>query len=185
MNFCLKYPIQCPNAFYNAVIPRENINEHKKTCQYEMVDCSNGCGLELQQQHLNNCMSKKCWRGTVKCQYCHITGKHYIIHGNHKEQCLKFPISCPNKYNLHILRDDLTKHADVCPMKLIACDYFIMHCEKVINLKDHKVHNKTKIGEHLYHLLQIKSTLFNKSNLQRNNNLNISCYIYWYLPRST
>ena len=54
MNFCLKYPIQCPNAIYNAVIPRENINEHRKTCQYEMVNCSNGCGLELQQQHLNN-----------------------------------------------------------------------------------------------------------------------------------
>ena len=149
MDLCLKYPIQCPNANCNTAMPRENINEHRKACQYEMVDCSNGCGLELQRRQINNHMSKKCSHRTVKCQYCHITGKHYIIHGDHKEQCQKFPVLCPNKCNLHIPRDNLAKHADVCPMKLISCEYFIVGCEKVMNLKDQKVHNKTKVEEHL------------------------------------
>ena len=148
-DLCPKFPMQCPNASCTAEIFRQDVDEHRKTCQYEMVDCCNGCGLTLQRRQLNNHMSKKCLHRTTKCQYCQITGKHLIIQGEHKEQCPKLPISCPNKCNLHIPREDLTKHADVCPMKLIPCDYFNVGCKKAIFLKDQKMHNKTKVEEHL------------------------------------
>ena len=149
IDLCLKYPIRCPNVNCTVEMSREDISKHRKTCQYEMVDCSNGCELAVQRRQLNNHMSKKCSHRAVKCQYCQITGKYYSIQGDHKEQCPKFPVPCPNKCNLHVTRDDLTKHADVCPMKLIPCDYFIVGCEKVINLKDQKTHNKAKVEEHL------------------------------------
>ena len=54
------------------------------------------------------------------------------------------PISCPNKCNAHIPRDDLTKHTDVSNET-----YFNVGCKAPIILKDKKMHNKTKVEEHL------------------------------------
>ena len=148
IDLCPKFPMQCSNSNCTTVVFRKDVDEHRKTCPYEVVDCCNGCGLEFQRQKLNN-HNKKCSHRTVKCQYCHITGKHLFIQGEHKEQCPKLPISCPNKCNARIPRDDSTKHADVCPMKSIQCEYFTVGCEKMIILKDQKMHNKTKVEEHL------------------------------------
>ena len=33
----------------------------------------------------------------VNCQYCHDTGKHQFIEGQHKEECPKLPLLCPSK----------------------------------------------------------------------------------------
>lgn len=172
-DFCPKFPMQCPNVSCTAEIFREDIDEHRKTCQYEMVECCNGCGSAFQRRQLNNHMSKKCTHRTVKCQYCHITGKHLIIYGEHKEKCTKLPVPCPNKCNVHVPRDDLTKHTEVCPMKLIPCDYFNVGCEKTINLKDQKMHNKAKLEEHLlltankFHYIQQEQVAM-KQQLEQN-----------------
>ena len=51
----------------------------------------------IQRQNMTIHGLNECLRRKVYCQYCHDTGEHQFIEGNHKEDCPKFPLPCPNK----------------------------------------------------------------------------------------
>ena len=119
-------------------------------CQFEDVTCSNDCGKCLQRQYLTSHVEDECIRRKVDCQYCHITGEHQFIEGEHKEQCPKFPIACPNNCEVgSVPRDDVEEHMKMCPLELIQCEYHVVGCEERMARKDQKKHNKEKIEEHL------------------------------------
>ena len=86
-DLCPKFPMQCPNFNCNVKVLRKDLDEHRKTCQYEIVECCNGCGLTLQRQKLASHMATKFPHRTVKCQYCYITEKYSFIQGKHREEC--------------------------------------------------------------------------------------------------
>ena len=96
--------------------------ENSNGCQFEDVTCSNDCGKCLQRQYLTGHVEDECVRRKVDCQYCHITGEHQFIEGEHKRQCPKFPIACPNKCEAdNIPREDIDKHRKMCPLEEITC----------------------------------------------------------------
>jgi len=120
-------------------------------CQFEEVTCSNDCGKCLQRQYLSNHVENECVRRKIDCQYCHIAGEHQFIEGEHKGQCPKFPIACPNKCEVgSVLRDDVEEHMKMCPLELIHCEYRVVGCEERMARKDQKKHNKEKMEEHLF-----------------------------------
>ena len=91
-------------------------------CQFEDVTCSNDCGKCLQRQYLTGHVEDECVRRKVNCQYCHITGEHQFIEGEHKDQCPKFPIACPNKCEANsIPREDIDEHRKMCPLEEVTC----------------------------------------------------------------
>ena len=91
-------------------------------CQFENVTCSNDCGKCLQRQYLIGHVEDECVRRKVDCQYCHITGEYQFIEDEHKEQCPKFPITCPNKCEAdNILREDIDEHRKMCPLEEVTC----------------------------------------------------------------
>ncbi|XP_065887463.1 TNF receptor-associated factor 3-like [Dysidea avara] len=91
-------------------------------CQFEDVTCSNDCGKCLQRQYLTDHVEDECVRRKVDCQYCHITGENQFIEGEHKEQCPKFPIACPNKCEAdNIPREDIDEHRKMCPLEEVTC----------------------------------------------------------------
>ena len=58
----------------------------------------------------------------VDCQYCHITVEHQFIEGEHKDQCPKFPIACPNKCEVdNIPREDIDEHRKMCQFEEATC----------------------------------------------------------------
>ena len=119
-------------------------------CQFEVVTCSNDCGKCLQRQYLTDHVEDECVRRKVDCQYCHITGEHQFIESEHKEQCPRFPIACPNKCEVgSVPRDDVEEHMKMCPLKPIQCEYHVVGCEERMARKDQKKHNKEKMEEHL------------------------------------
>ena len=119
-------------------------------CQFEEVTCSNDCGKCLQRQYLAGHVQDECLRHKVDCQYCHITGEHQFIEGEHKEQCPKFPIACPNKCEVgSVPRDEIEEHMKMCPLELIQCEYHVVGCEERMARKDQKKHNKEKMEDHL------------------------------------
>ncbi|XP_065916949.1 TNF receptor-associated factor 3-like [Dysidea avara] len=147
---CPKFPIACPNKCEVDNIPREDIDEHKKMCPLEEVTCPNNCGANLQRRYIHTHIKIECPRLKVECQYCHITGEQQFIEGEHKEQCPKFPIACPNKCEVgSVPRDDVEEHKKMCPLELIQCEYHVVGCEKRMARKDQKKHNKEKMEEHL------------------------------------
>ena len=97
------------------------------------MTCSNDCGKCLQRQYLAGHVQDECLRHKVDCQYCHITGEHQFIEGEHKEQCPKFPIAC-----CEVGRDDVEEHIKMCPQELIQCEYHIVGCQERIARKDQR-----------------------------------------------
>ena len=94
-----------------------------------------------QQRYLTSHVETECPYRKVDCQYCHITGEHQFIEGEHKEQCPKLPISCLNKCGVGSLpREDMEAHRKECPLEMVQCAYHNVGCEERMTGKDLEFH---------------------------------------------
>ena len=119
-------------------------------CQFHEVNCPNDCGTGYQRQYLTSHVETECPRRKVNCQYCHDTGEHQFIEGQHKEECPKFPLPCPNNCGVgNIPRDGVREHTNTCPLQLIQCKYHMVGCEVIMTRKDQSKHYKEMMEEHL------------------------------------
>ena len=134
--FNINYPIQreiknlhiyCTNKKKGCVWQGElnDINNHlgnSNGCQFEQVKCSNECGKMIQRQYLAGHLRSGCPRRKVNCQYCHGTGEHQFIEGQHKEKCPKLPLPCPNKCEVgSVPRENMKAHKSVCQLEMVKC----------------------------------------------------------------
>ena len=119
-------------------------------CQFEDVKCSNECGKMLQRRYLTSHVETECPHRKVDCQFCHIAGEHQFIEGEHKEQCPKVPLSCPNECEAgDIIREDMEAHRKECPLEMIQCEYHNVGCEERMMRKRKRNHEEEKMEEHL------------------------------------
>ena len=122
MDKCPKFPLPCPNNCEAYKIPREDIDEHRKVCPLEEITCSNNCGAILLRQHLIDHVQSKCPCRMTDCKYCQISGEYRFIDGEHKEECPKLPLPCPNKCeSINIPREEVDAHRTECPLEEIPC----------------------------------------------------------------
>jgi len=134
----------CPNGCEADNVPCEDIDEHRKIGVPTEISCSNNLHQKYQVSHVK----MECTRLKVDCQYCHITGDHQFIEGEHKEQCPKFPISCPNKCEIgSVPRDYLKEHMKICPLELIQCEHHVVGSEERMAHKDQEKYNKENMEE--------------------------------------
>ena len=128
-----------------------DIVTHLKCCQFQSVKCENsGCGTTVQRQLLMNHMELHCLYRDVDCQHCHLIGNHWFIEGKHKDECLKFPLPCPNSCGIDtVAREDVDKHRETCPLEMIECEYYNVGCDAKIVRKHIKDHNRENVDEHL------------------------------------
>ena len=154
---CPKFPLSCPNSCGVSKIFRENVKNHRNTCPLEEINCFHECGTVLQRQNLTSHIEAECPRREVECQYCHVKGEHQFIEGNHKEECPKFPLPCPNACEVfNMPRKDMKEHRKICPLEVVQCEYYSVGCEAKIVRKNQKAHEKENMEGHL---------LFTKSKL--------------------
>ena len=122
---CLR--IHCTNKMMGCEWEGElnDINNHlgnSDGCQFEEVKCSNECGKVIQRQYLTSHVETECQRRKVNCQYCYDTGENRFIEGQHKEECPKLPLPCPNNCEVGTIpREDMGKHKEVCQLEVIDC----------------------------------------------------------------
>ena len=130
-----------------------DINNHlgnSRGCRFEEVKCSNECGKMIQRRYLTNHVETVCPRRKINCQYCHDTGEHQFIEGQHKEECPKLPLPCPNKCEVgSVPREDMEAHRKECPLEMIQCEYYSVGCEVMMARKDKEEHKKEQMEEHL------------------------------------
>ncbi|XP_065901619.1 TNF receptor-associated factor 4-like [Dysidea avara] len=130
-----------------------DINNHlgnSDGCQFEDVKCSNECGKILQRQYLISHLETECPYRKVDCQYCHTTGEHQFIEREHKQQCPKLPLPCPNKCEVgSVAREDMEAHRKECPLEMVQCDYHSVGCTVKVNRVTKRKHDEEKVGEHL------------------------------------
>ena len=130
-----------------------DINNHlgnSDGCQFKGVKCSNECGKMIERRYLTSHAETECPRRKVNCQYCHDTGEHQFIEGQHKEECPKLPLPCPNKCEVgSVPHEDMEAHRKECPLEMIQCEYHNVGCEVMIARKDQEKHDNEKMKEHL------------------------------------
>ena len=131
-----------------------NINNHLGNCdgcQFKEVKCSIECGKMIQRQYLTSHVETECPRRKVNCQYCHDTGEHQFIEGQHKEECPKLLLPCPNKCEVgSVPREDMEAHRKECPLEIIQCEYYSVGCKRVkLAHKDVEEHYNENMKEHL------------------------------------
>ena len=132
-----------------------DINNHLENsrcgCQFEEVKCSNECGKMIQRRYLTSHVKTKCPCRKINCQYCHHTGEYQFIKGQHKEECPKLPLPCPNECEVRsVPREDMEAHRKECPLEMIKCEYYNVGCKRVkLARKDLEEHDNEKLKEHL------------------------------------
>ena len=142
-----------------------DINGHLGNCLFQVIHCPNECGECLQRQHLTSHVETKCPHRLVSCQYCNDVGEYQFIEGQHKEECPKFPIQCPNECEIEsIYRDEVEKHREVCPLEMIHCDYHVVGCKDKIARKDMNIHKQEMMEMHLS--LSINELMETKTQLK-------------------
>ncbi|XP_065901944.1 TNF receptor-associated factor 4-like [Dysidea avara] len=131
-----------------------DINNHlvnSDGCHFENVKCSNECGKMLQRRYLTSHVETECPHRKIDCQYCDITGEQQFIEGEHKEQCPKLALPCPNKCEVEsLLREDMEAHRKECPFEMVQCEYYNVGCEERMMRKRKKEHDQEKMEEHLW-----------------------------------
>ena len=119
-------------------------------CQFEALKCSNECGKMIQRQYFTCHVETECPRRKIDCLYCHDTGEHQFIEGQHKEECPKLPLPCPNQCEIgSIPREDMEAHRKECPLEMIQCEYHDVGCEVKVARQDQMKHNQELMEDHL------------------------------------
>ena len=160
--------------------------ENSDGCQFEAVNCPNDCGKKLQRKNLTTHAETTCPHRKISCQHCQEAGVFQFIKGDHKNECQKYPVRCPNKCGVgNILRGNLEAHrkdsAKECPLEMINCEYYSLGCEVTIPRKRKAEHEEEDANKHLkmtkQKLLNTECRLANlESNLhQLMANSKVSC----------
>ena len=92
------------------------------------------------------CRDEECPLIKVNCQYCDAKREHYFIEGQHKEECPKLSLPCPNRCEVgSVSREDMEAHRRGCPLEIIQCEYHNVGCEVKIARKDQERHENEKM----------------------------------------
>ena len=84
--------IYCPNKDRNGcgwIGELARVDEHVRGCEISCSKCKQIVYLSTMKSHLDT--ECPCY-----CPYCDMTAEREVISSEHKENCHKFPLTCPN-----------------------------------------------------------------------------------------
>ncbi|XP_065887555.1 ranBP2-like and GRIP domain-containing protein 3 isoform X1 [Dysidea avara] len=117
-------------------------------CLFTEICCSNECGMVIQRRLLEDHLKLECELRQVKCEYCGSTGSYQWINGSHQQECLKYPIECPNHCEVgHVRREEMSVHLGECP--IVKCPFAVVGCNSVVRKEERMGHMKEALGQHV------------------------------------
>ena len=127
------------------------VNDVKKhvdaDCQFVDMPCPSKCGMKLKRQCIQSHLAKDC---PCHCQYCGFTGRKMEVASRHKKNCSQYPLPCPNNCEMGVVPTaEMADHKKVCPLEVVACEYYEMGCDVWLPRRDLEKHNTTDMGQHL------------------------------------
>ena len=140
--------------------------DNKKGCPFTELQCSNGCGVVMQHRLVEGHLKSECELREVKCEYCNTTGSYQWINSSHHEECLKYPVECPNHCEVgHMRREEISGHLEECPLAIVECPYAAVGCESVVRRKEEMEHVMGSIGQYMEY--NINAILANQNEFQK------------------
>ena len=137
-------------------------------CQEFLVKCDYDCGVILKRCELNNHCSNECLNREVSCQHC-LNKIVYRDLNRHYEECLEFPLLCPNSCGANLRRKRTDSHIETdCPNTIVKCRCEKFGCKEVIKRCEMEEHNKTNEIKHLE-----MTTLFAVNEIEQSEETNV------------
>ena len=121
---------------------------HLDVCGLFRLECQLSCGNIIRRSDMSTHLYKNCPLKEIQCEYCAVFHKEKET-SIHQENCLKFPLKCPNKCGAVLQREMLRQHTEVCEHTLIECPYKEYGCEVKVARKEMEQH---KSENRLIHL---------------------------------
>ena len=162
---CLHFPLDCPNRCGAKNIKRRNMKTHREKCPQEPVECLIGGHACLGHVTHTSVVEhqKDCDFRPYKCDYCgkkgtfaSITGeesvKFYgVLETCHYDECLEYPLVCPNGCGETLKRREASIHEEKCP----TCPFRHVGCTAKPPQRELDSHCQEEMQKHL--LLMVKS----------------------------
>ena len=131
-----------------------NLEDHLNICEFEEIECHQKCGMMIERPKMDDHVINGCPNRQVECEYCQTKGEYHVIMEQHKDECSKRPLSCPNECGLeNIGKDELEWHLRKCPLQKIHCKYHNIGCEAKILNGAQDEHDEACMKEH-FHLMR-------------------------------
>ncbi|XP_065887556.1 TNF receptor-associated factor 3-like isoform X2 [Dysidea avara] len=119
-------------------------------CLFTEICCSNECGVVIQRRLLEDHLKLECELRQVKCEYCDSTGSYQWINGSHQQECLKYPMECPNHCEVgHVRREEMSVHLEECPLAIVKCPFAVVGCDIVVRREERMGHMKEAVEKHV------------------------------------
>ena len=144
------------------------------TCPCVLTECTNRCGFVLQRKELHEHLEQFCYLRQVRCEHCGLEGAYEFVVDEHYDSCPKVPVSCPNACSGNpILREELQRHATVCPLEPIQCKFQAIGCNVVVTRSGLQEHLETSQAGHLEMTLSVVSELHQRMEAYRSDALQL------------
>ncbi|XP_067052170.1 TNF receptor-associated factor 4-like isoform X3 [Acropora muricata] len=146
------YIIKCPNSIRSCQWRGElrAKEKHLASCPHEIVPCTNkNCNKKLERKGLQDHVTTKCsWR-VLRCRFCSVSQPELQMKA-HYDVCPKFPVTCPLKCGMTILREKLADHEkNQCELVEISCPYSKLGCREKFQRKEKTSHLQSCLQVHL------------------------------------
>ena len=148
-------PVYCPNwkEGCDKQMGISEVDSHctsDKGCPFQVVDCGNMCGYKGRRAAMNNHMMNTCCLRQEKCQYCSVISSQEHVTGAHLQECVNFPVTCPNMCDAHgLTRSAIPAHQEKCPLQQVECEYKQFGCAVVLPRKEVEGHLQNSVHHHL------------------------------------
>ena len=121
---------------------------HLDVCGLFRLECQLSCGDVIERSGMSTHLDKNCPLREIQCERCALIHKEKETN-LHQENCLEFPLKCPNKCGDVLQREKLRQHTEVCENTIIVCPYKEYGCEVEVARKEMEQH---KSENRLIHL---------------------------------
>ncbi|XP_003388778.1 PREDICTED: TNF receptor-associated factor 5-like [Amphimedon queenslandica] len=146
----------------------KDIDTHLNSCIYQLVHCTNECGVKIKRSKLETHLTDKCPKRLVNCRYCKQEGTYQVITSiSHLKECPDLPYQCSNEgCHEKIPRHSLGSHNETCPKAIIPCEYNTVGCNKKMKREEQEKHNEESMKQHLDIAMKKIDAMQHSSNQQ-------------------
>ncbi|XP_078261060.1 TNF receptor-associated factor 5-like isoform X2 [Rhinoraja longicauda] len=142
--------VYCKNApDCNTKVSFGRLGDHLKKCQFETVECINGCDAVFQRKDLIDHLQAMCEFREEACQYCKVTLIFKNIKDHEVIACPKYPVYCTNNCGESFMRSEIDAHLTICPEAEVECSYRKYGCHAREKRRKIKEHEQSCLNEHL------------------------------------
>ena len=132
----------------------DEVGHREKTngCEFEPISCPRqGCSASMRRQDLAQHANMECLFRPYQCEYCDLEGTYSSITGSHYQECMRYPVTCPNDCTIEtICRAEVKKHMDEdCPLQRVACRYKRIGCTEQVRRQNLERHLEEEKDRHL------------------------------------